>query len=116
MKNIFKAIFFISLFLIFIFSILSASQISNLAKLSFFSNKLIHFLIYFYLTYIGLISYFHINRLFLIFLIFIYGFCIEIIHFYHPNRLFEIFDLLSNLLGIVAGSLLFNLKFFFEKY
>ena len=39
MKNIFKAIFFISLFFIFIFSIVSASQIPNLAKFSFFLDK-----------------------------------------------------------------------------
>ena len=61
--------FVISLFLVFFLSIVPASTIPNFALLSGLSDKLVHALIYFFLGYIGLLSWFKIPELLLVFLI-----------------------------------------------
>lgn len=101
MKTLYKVIFFLSLILIMYFSILPASSIPNIAALSFLTDKMIHALIFLYLSFIGLNSYFNISNLWLLVLIFSFGLVIEIIHFYHPYRFFEILDLIANLIGIL---------------
>ena len=98
MKTLYKVIFFLSLILIMYFSILPASSIPNIAALSFLTDKMIHALIFLYLSFIGLNSYFNISNLWLLVLIFSFGLVIEIIHFYHPYRFFEIPDLIANLI------------------
>lgn len=110
MKTLYKVIFFLSLILIMYFSILPASSIPNIAALSFLTDKMIHALIFLYLSFIGLNSYFNISNLWLLVLIFSFGLVIEIIHFYHPYRFFEIPDLIANLIGILLALAIFNKK------
>lgn len=110
MKTLYKVIFFLSLILIMYFSILPASSIPNIAALSFLTDKMIHALIFLYLSFIGLNSYFNISNLWLLVLIFSFGLVIEIIHFYHPYRFFEILDLIANLIGILLALAIFNKK------
>lgn len=110
MKTLYKVIFFLSLILIMYFSILPASSIPNIAALSFLTDKMIHALIFLYLSFIGLNSYFNISNLWLLVLIFSFGLIIEIIHFYHPYRFFEVLDLIANLIGILLALAIFNKK------
>ena len=110
MKKLYRIIFFFSLLLIFYFSVVPASSIPNIAALSFVSDKIIHALIFLYLSYVGLNSYFNLPKLLLLGLIFIFGLAIEIIHFYHPYRFFEAADLISNLSGILLALYIFNKK------
>jgi VanZ family protein len=93
-----------------IFSIVPASSIPNIAGLSYITDKMIHALIFLYISIIGLNCYFNISKLFLLGLIFSFGLLIEIIHFYHPYRYFEIADLISNLVGILIALIIFNKK------
>ena len=110
MRTLYKVIFLLSLILIMYFSILPASSIPNIAALSFLTDKMIHALIFLYLSFIGLNSYFNISNLWLLVLIFSFGLVIEIIHFYHPYRFFEILDLIANLIGILLALAIFNKK------
>jgi VanZ family protein len=110
MKKLYRIIFFFSLLLIFYFSVVPASSIPNIAALSFVSDKIIHALIFLYLSYVGLNSYFNLPKLLLLGLIFIFGLAIEIIHIYHPYRFFEVADLISNLSGILLALYIFNKK------
>ena len=110
MKILYRVTFIFSLILIMYFSILPASSIPNIAALSFLTDKMIHALIFLYLSYMGLKSYFDISKLVLLGLIFSFGLVIEIIHFYHPYRFFEIPDLIANLIGILLALAIFNKK------
>ena len=110
MKRLYRIIFFISLGMVMYFSIVPASSIPNIAALSYITDKMIHALIFLYISIIGLNCYFNISRLFLLGLIFSFGLLIEIIHFYHPYRYFEIADLMSNLAGILIALIIFNKK------
>ena len=110
MKKLYRIIFCLSLLLILFFSVIPASSIPNIAALSFLTDKMIHALIFLYLSFLGLNSYFNLSKLLLLGLIFTFGFAIEIIHFYHPYRFFEIADLISNLIGILLALFIFNKK------
>jgi VanZ family protein len=110
MKTLYRIIFCLSLLLILFFSVIPASSIPNIAALSFLTDKMIHALIFLYLSFLGLNSYFNLSKLLLLGLIFTFGFAIEIIHFYHPYRFFEIADLISNLIGILLALFIFNKK------
>lgn len=110
MKTLYRIIFCLSLLLILFFSVIPASSIPNIAALSFLTDKMIHALIFLYLSFLGLNSYFNLSKLLLLGLIFTFGFVIEIIHFYHPYRFFEIADLISNLIGILLALFIFNKK------
>ena len=92
------------------FSVVPASSIPNIAALSFLTDKMIHALIFLYLSLIGLNCYFNISKLLLLGMIFSFGLVIEIIHFYHPHRFFEIPDLIANLVGILLALAIFNKK------
>ena len=50
MKTLYKNIFFISLAIIMWLSVVPASDIPNIASLSFLTDKAIHFLIFLYLS------------------------------------------------------------------
>jgi len=106
----YKLIFFLSIFVIFYFSVVPASDIPNIAALSFLTDKAIHFLIFLYLSSIGLLSRFKFSNIYLLIAIFSFGLLIEIIHFYHPYRYFEFADLAANSLGILLASLIFRKK------
>ena len=110
MKTLYRIIFCLSLLLILFFSVIPASSIPNIAALSFLTDNMIHALIFLYLSFLGLNSYFNLSKLLLLGLIFTFGFAIEIIHFYHPYRFFEIADLISNLIGILLALFIFNKK------
>ena len=92
------------------FSAVPASSIPNIAALSFLTDKMIHALIFLYLSLIGLNCYFNISKLMLLGMIFSFGLVIEIIHFYHPYRFFEIPDLIANFIGILFALVIFNKK------
>ena len=92
------------------FSAVPASSIPNIATLSFLTDKMIHALIFLYLSFIGLNCYFDISKLLLLGMIFSFGLVIEIIHFYHPYRFFEIPDLIANLIGILFALIIYNKK------
>jgi len=106
----YKLIFFLSIFIIFYFSVVPASDIPNIALLSFLTDKVIHFLIFLYLSLIGLLSRFKFSNIYLLIAIFSFGLLIEIIHFYHPYRYFEFADLAANSLGILLASFIFQKK------
>ena len=110
MKTLYRINFFLSLLLVMYFSAVPASSIPNIAALSFLTDKMIHALIFLYLSFIGLNCYFNISKLLLLGMIFSFGLVIEIIHFYHPYRFFEIPDLIANLIGILLALVIFNKK------
>ncbi|MDA7830243.1 VanZ family protein [Gammaproteobacteria bacterium] len=110
MNRTYKLIFFLSIFVIFYFSVVPASSIPNIAVLSFLTDKAIHFLIFLYLSSIGLLSRFKFSNIYLLIAIFSFGLIIEIIHFYHPYRYFELADLAANSLGILLASFIFQKK------
>ena len=110
MKTPYRINFFISLLLVMYFSAIPSSSIPNIAALSFLTDKMIHALIFLYLSFIGLNCYFNISKLLLLGMIFSFGLVIEIIHFYHPYRFFEIPDLIANLIGILMALAIFNKK------
>ena len=60
MKIVYRSLFFISVGVIFWLSIVPAQSIPNIAALSFLTDKGIHFLIFLYLSFLGLISKFNI--------------------------------------------------------
>jgi VanZ family protein len=110
MKTLYRINFFLSLLLVVYFSAVPASSIPNIAALSFLTDKMIHALIFLYLSLIGLNCYFNISKLLLLGMIFSFGLVIEIIHFYHPYRFFEIPDLIANFIGILFALVIFNKK------
>ena len=110
MSKAYKLIFFLSIFVIFYFSVIPAFDIPNIASLSFLTDKAIHFLIFLYLSSIGLLSRFKFSNICLLIAIFSFGLFIEIIHFYHPYRYFEFADLAANSLGILLASFIFQKK------
>ena len=91
-------------------SVVPAADIPNIAALSFLIDKAIHFLIFLYLSSLGILSRFKLSNLYLLLAIFSFGLLIEIIHFYHPYRYFELADLAANSLGILLASLIFRKK------
>jgi glycopeptide antibiotics resistance protein len=110
MKKLYRSIFFSSTLTVFILSIVPAAAIPNVAALDFLSDKLIHALIFLFLSFVGLKCNFNISKMFVLILIFSFGFAIEVIHYYHPYRFFEIADLLANVIGILAALVIFNKK------
>jgi VanZ family protein len=110
MKTLYRSIFFLSLLIIFYLSIVPATAIPNIAALDFLSDKLIHTLIFLFLSFVGLKCHFNISKTFLLTMIFSFGLTIEVIHYYHPYRFFEIADLIANLIGILAALVIFNKK------
>ena len=94
----------------FSLSVVNADDIPKFNSLSLLSDKLVHLLIYAYLSYVGFMCKFQISNLTLAFYIFIFGAFIELIHLFHPNRYFEYFDLLANLFGVTIAFLINKLK------
>jgi VanZ family protein len=110
MKTLYRSIFLLGLLIVFYLSLVPAAAIPNIAALDFLSDKLIHALIFMFLSFFGLKCHFYISKIFLLIMIFSFGFMIEIIHYYHPYRFFEIADLIANLIGILAALVIFNKK------
>jgi len=98
------------LLIVFSLSVVNADDIPKFNSLSLLSDKLVHLLIYAYLSYVGFMCKFQISNLTLAFYIFIFGAFIELIHLFHPYRYFEYFDLLANLFGVTIAFLINKLK------
>ena len=105
-----RVIFYFSLLIVFLLSVVNADDIPKFNSLSLLSDKLVHLLIYAYLSYVGFMCKFQISNLTLAFYIFIFGAFIELIHLFHPYRYFEYFDLLANLFGVTIAFLINKLK------
>ena len=105
-----RVIFYFSLLVVFSLSVVNADDIPKFNSLSLLSDKLVHLLIYAYLSYVGFMCKFQISNLTLAFYIFIFGAFIELIHLFHPYRYFEYFDLLANLFGVTIAFLINKLK------
>ncbi|NDH59315.1 MAG: VanZ family protein, partial [Proteobacteria bacterium] len=103
MKIVYRSIFFLSLLIVFYLSIVPAAAIPSIAALDFLSDKLMHLLIFLFLSFVGLNCDFNTSKIFLLTMIFSFGLTIEVIHYYHPYRFFEIADLIANLIGILAA-------------
>ena len=110
MKTLYRSIFFLSLLIVFYLSLVPAAAIPNIAALDFLSDKLIHAVIFLFLSFVGLKCHFNISKKFLLIMIFGFGFSIELIHYYHPYRFFVIADLIANLIGILTALVIFNKK------
>ena len=110
MKTLYRSIFFLSLIIVFYLSLVPAAAIPKIAALDFLSDKLIHVVIFLFLSFVGLKCHFNFSKTFLSIMIFSFGFTIEVIHYYHPYRFFEIADLIANLIGILAALVIFNKK------
>ena len=94
----------------FLLSVVNADDIPKFNSLSLLSDKLVHLLMYAYLSYVGFMCKFQISNLTLAFYIFIFGAFTELIHLFHPYRYFEYFDLLANLFGVTIAFLINKLK------
>ena len=111
-----RILFYVSILVVFLLSIVNASNISAFNSLSFISDKFVHVAIYLYLTLLGLACSFKRSNYFVASNIFFFGVLIEIIHFFHPYRYFEYFDLLANLIGVTIALLIFRLKNILSNY
>ena len=105
-----RGVFFVSIFIVFILSVINAGSIPTFKNFSLDADKIVHAIVFFILTYLGLLSRFNISKLTLSLLIFFFGLFIEIIHFFVPYRFFEYFDLLANLIGVTIAQLVYKLK------
>ena len=110
MKTLYRSIFSLSLIIVFYLSIVPAAAIPSIAALDFLSDKLMHLLIFLFLSFVGLNCDFNTSKIFLLTMISSFGLTIEVIHYYHPYRFFEIADLIANLIGILAALVIFNKK------
>jgi VanZ family protein len=109
----FRIILGISVVLI---SALSIQEIEVQSSVNF-SDKLLHFLCFLYLTIVAWLSRI-ISKEFLLYVIVLaYGILIEIVQIYIPYRSFEFLDIFADFLGVLAGSFLINFfKDLYPKY
>jgi VanZ family protein len=110
MQIFIRVIFYISIIIVCWLSLVKAEDINYFNNLSFSTDKLVHFLIYFYLTILGLISNFKIPDIYIALFIFLFSCLIEVVHIFHPYRFFEYFDLLANLFGVTIATIIFSKK------
>ena len=109
----FRLILVISILLI---SILSIQEIEIQSSVSF-SDKLLHFFCFLYLTILSWLSRIISTELWLYVIVLAYGILIEIIQIYIPYRSFEFLDIFADFLGILAGIFFINfLKDLYPNY
>ena len=109
----FRLILVISILLI---SILSIQEIEIQSSVNF-SDKLLHFFCFLYLTIITWLSRIIYKELWLYVIVLAYGILIEIIQIYIPYRSFEFLDIFADFLGILAGIIFINfLKDLYPNY
>ena len=109
----FRFILGISIILISFFSIQEIEVESSVN----FSDKLIHFSCFLYLTIITWLSRIINKELWLYVIVLAYGIMIEIVQMYIPYRSFEFLDIFADFVGILAGSLFINFyKDLYNKY
>ena len=106
----FRIILGISVVLI---STLSMQEIEVQSSVNF-SDKVLHFLCFLYLTTVAWLSRI-ISKEFLLYVIVLaYGILIEIVQIYIPYRSFEFLDIFADFLGVLAGK--FFISFFKDLY
>jgi len=111
--NSFRFILGVSLVLI---SILSIQEIEVQSSVNF-SDKLLHFFCFLYLTTISWLSRIIYKELWLYVIVLAYGILIEIVQIYIPYRSFEFLDIFADFLGILVGTFLINfLKNLYPNY
>ena len=109
----FRLILVISILLI---SILSIQEIEIQSSVSF-SDKLLHFFCFLYLTILSWLSRIISTELWLYVIVLAYGILIEIIQIYIPYRSFEFLDIFADFLGILAAIIFINfLKDLYPNY
>ena len=97
-------------------SILSIQEIEIQSSVNF-SDKLLHFFCFLYLTIITWLSRIIYKELWLYVIVLAYGILIEIIQIYIPYRSFEFLDIFANFLGILVGTFFINfLKDLYPNY
>ena len=102
-----RATFFISIILIFYLSLIPASELKFLNAPSFIGDKLLHGVIFFYISILGMFCNFKIKYYIFMVIIFSFGLTIEVAHYFHPYRYFEWADLLANSFGIILARLIY---------
>jgi VanZ family protein len=112
-QHSFRIILGISVVLI---SALSIQEIEVQSSFNF-SDKLLHFLCFLYLTIVAWLGRI-ISKEFLLYVIVLaYGILIEIVQIYIPYRSFEFLDIFADFLGVLAGNFLINFfKDLYPKY
>ncbi len=109
----FRLILVISILLI---SILSIQEIEVQSSVNF-SDKLLHFFCFLYLTILSWLSRIIYKELWLYVIVLAYGILIEIIQIYIPYRSFEFLDIFADFLGILVGIFFINfLKDLYPNY
>ena len=98
-----RGTFFISITLIFYLSLIPASELEFYNALSLIGDKILHGVIFVYISILGMFCDFKIKYYIFMTIIFSFGLTIEIIHYFHPYRYFEWADLLANFLGIILA-------------
>ena len=97
-------------------SILSIQEIEIQSSVSF-SDKLLHFFCFLYLTILSWLSRIISTELWLYVIVLAYGILIEIIQIYIPYRSFEFLDIFADFLGILGGIILIKIfKNFYPNY
>ncbi|MBT7605496.1 MAG: VanZ family protein [Kordiimonadaceae bacterium] len=105
-----KVIWGLMVLVVVILSLLPQDQIST--QLSF-NDKVAHFLIYFILTFIALLSSTKKHSLLSILAIqILIGICLEVAQSFIPGRFPEFLDVIANSLGVLVGALVY---FIFQK-
>ena len=100
---ILRSIFVISIILISYLSLVPASDLKYISALPFIGDKILHSIIFFYISLLGMFCNFKIKHYIFMSLVFSFGLTIEIIHYFHPYRYFEWADLFANFLGIILA-------------
>ena len=103
-----RGTFFISIILIFNLSLIPASDVEFFNALSFTGDKIVHGVIFFYISILGMFCDFKIKYYIFMAIIFSFGLTIEIVHYFHPYRYFEWADLLANFLGIIIARTIYK--------
>ena len=102
-----RVTFFISIICIFYLSLIPASELEFYNALSFIGDKILHGVIFVYISILGMFCDFKIKYYIFMTIIFSFGLTIEIIHYFHPYRYFEWADLLANSIGIILARLIY---------
>ena len=112
-QHSFRLILLVSIVFI---SILSIQEIEVQSSVNF-SDKLLHFFCFLYLTIISWLSRIIFKELWLYVIVLAYGILIEIIQIYIPYRSFEFLDIFADFLGILVGIFFINfLKDLYPNY
>ena len=103
-----RVAFFISIIFIFYLSLIPASELEFYNALSFIGDKILHGVIFVYISILGMFCDFKIKYYIFMAIIFSFGLTIEIVHYFHPYRYFEWADLLANFLGIILARTIYK--------